>query len=214
MEICQISHAIKRLLLNAFAGLSLSACGNTLDWKQEVPLQDGRVIVVDRESKQGPYDPFVAMRMETTQSLTFIHPDTREKIHWRIPDGLQPHMLDFDEGTPYLLLKAYTVSDYNKWGCPNPPYVLYRHDKGQWKQIPFEQLPPRFVLPNLISMAKSNEQFILNGYASVTNLRGYQKRVAKQFQSINREKGNPIAHGCFDDVLVKQGRQSEIDYRR
>ncbi len=154
------------------------------------------------------------MKMEVGQTLTFVHPDTGERIRWKLPDGLQPHMLGFDQSIPYYVLKAYTVSDYNKWNCPNPPYMVFRYAEKHWAQIPFEQLPAQFVKPNLISMAKSNERYISSGYASTEGLAAYQERVAKQFRTISREKISPIAKGCEESVLIKQGRQSEIDTRR
>jgi hypothetical protein len=196
------------------AGFAMSACGRTIEWKQEVPLHDGRVIVIERESEQGGYDPFVGMRMETAQTLSFVHPATGERVRWKLPTGLLPHMLDFDKATPYYVLIAHTVADYNKWGCPNPPYMVFRYTGKDWERISFEQLPTPFVTPNLISMAKSYDEFIIGGFATVESLARYQKKVSRQYRTINREKVNPIAKGCEESVLIKQGRQSEIDTRR
>lgn len=209
-----------KLLMNstiwlAFASLSLTACGNTVNWKQEAPLQDGRILIVERESDQGPYDPFVAMRMEVGQTLIFVHPDTGESIRWKIPDGLQPHMINFDQGVPYYVLKAYTVADYNKWNCPNPPYMVFRYAEKRWTQIPFEQLPAKFVKPNLMQMAKSYEKLLgSSNYVSVAGLQKYFARMDRHYRTISRERISPVGEGCFDDVLIEQGRQSEIDHRR
>lgn len=196
------------------ATLSLTACGRTVEWKQEVPLHDGRVIVIDRMSQQGPHDPFVNMRMEIGQELAFTHPDTSERVRWKIPDGLQPYMLDFDGLIPYYVLAAYTVGDYNKWGCPNPPYFVYRYERGQWGRIAFEQLPAKFQKRNLIAMAKAEEKFVGDGYVTAAELETYVGRKDPPRRVISREKVNPIAKGCFESTLIKQGRQSEIDNRR
>jgi len=196
------------------AGFATSACGRTIEWKQEVPLHDGRVIVIERESEQGGHDPFIGMRMETTQTLTFVHPVTSERVRWKLPTGLKPYMLDFDNSTPYYVLIAHTVADYNKWGCPNPPYMVFRYTGKDWERISFEQLPVVFAKPNLIEMAKAWEKYIVGGVASVASLQAYQKEVSRQYRTISREKVNPIAEGCHESVLIKQGRQSEIDTRR
>lgn len=185
--------------------------GKTLNWKQEVPLQDGRVIVVDRISKQGPHDPLLNMRMEIGQELAFNHPETGERIRWAIPQGLQPYMLDFDGGVPYYVLSAYTVADYNKWGCPNPPYLVYRYEHGQWRRISLDQFPAKFQKPNLMDMAKSYEQYIVNGYVTSARLEAYFESHDAPYRVIGREKVNPISEGCGADVLFAQGRESEMD---
>lgn len=35
-----------------------------------------------------------------------------------------------------------------------------------------------------------------------------------EIRAVSRDRVNPIAHGCRQDVLHQQGRQSEIDTRR
>jgi hypothetical protein len=57
-------------------------------WKQEVPLQDGRLLILDRLSNLGPKDPFLGgMRMELAQTLAFAHPETGQRIEWKHPHG-------------------------------------------------------------------------------------------------------------------------------
>lgn len=198
------------------ASFAFAACsgGRTIEWKQEAPLADGRVIVVDRYSEQGPHSPTLNMRMEIGQELAFTHPDTGERIRWRIPDGLQPHMLDFDSGVPYYVLRAYTVADYNRWDCPNPPYLVYRYESGGWYRTPFKKLPAQFVKPNLMAMAKSFEKYIAAGLVRASALERYFNEHDPEYRVIGREKVNPIAEGCFESVLIRLNRQSEIDNRR
>jgi hypothetical protein len=207
---------MKRIALALLASTLLVACGaEDLAWRQEVPLHDGRIVVLDRRSHIGPRAPLMQnLRMETEQMLAFTHPDTGQRIEWKIPDGLQPYVLDFEAGVPYYVFYAHTVADYNDWECPNPPYMVFKYVSGQWQRIPFEELPARFVKPNLMPMAKSYERFIVNGHVTQEALHGYFKQSPKEYQVIGREKVNPIVHGCHGDVLVKQGRQSEIDYGR
>lgn len=196
--------------------IGLAACdrGRTLEWKQEAPLADGRVIVVDRYSEQGPHSNTLNMRMEIGQELAFTHPDTGERIRWRMMDGLQPYMLDFDQQVPYYVLSAYTVADYNRWDCPNPPYLIYRYEHGGWNRTPFEKLPTQFVKPNLMPMAKSYEKYIDNGYVSVRALESYFKSKRQEYRVIGREKISPIGNGCDEGTLIRLNRQSEIDNRR
>jgi hypothetical protein len=208
---------MKRLALLLLAPVLLTACGKGaehLAWKQEVPLQDGRVVVLDRVSFIGAEDVLMRLRMETEQTLAFTHPDTGQRIEWKIPNGLLPFMLDFEAGVPYYVFYAHTVGDYNNWNCPNPPYMVFKYAREQWLQVPFEELPGPFVKPNLMDMARDNEKFIVNGLVTKETLPGYFKQYDADHNVISREKVNPIAEGCHGDVLTKQGRQSEIDYRR
>ncbi len=146
-------HLMKlRLLTTLLLCLPLAACGNAVHWKQEVLLLDGRVIIVERESEQtGKLFP-QNISMEKSQFIAFTNPDTGEKVSWSIPQGLKPYALDFDNRVPYLVLNAYTVADYNTWNCPNPPYLVYRHESGNWVPIPFDQLPDKFVRRNLVDI--------------------------------------------------------------
>lgn len=197
-------------------GIALTGCdtGRTLEWKQEAPLADGRVIVVDRYSEQGPHSNKHNMRMEIGQELAFTHPDTGERIRWRVMNGLQPHMLDFDSGTPYYIFRAYTVLDYNNWDCPNPPYLVYRYEKGGWNRTPFEKLPTQFAKPNLMAMAKSFEKYISSGLVSVSALERYFNEHDPPYRVIGRERISPIGYGCREGTLIRLNRQSEIDNRR
>lgn len=199
------------------AGCIVAACGKPaqdLAWKQEVPLQDGRMIVLDRMSHIGAEDVLMRLRMETAQTLTFKHPDTGQRIEWSIPKGLTPYTFDLDQGVPYYVLTAHTVADYNDWDCPNPPYMVFKYANGQWQRIPFGELPERLTARNLFSMARDYEKYIVDGYVTQARLGDFLREINADRRFINRNKINPIAEGCHGDTLAKQGRQSEIDYRR
>jgi hypothetical protein len=200
-------------LVMAMLCQSLTACGRSIDWMQETPLHDGRTITVERHSELGP--PFPGSSgMEVGQTLTFQHADTRERITWRMPDGLNPVMIDFDQSVPYYVLKVYTAGDYSKWGCPNPPYLVYRYQQGAWTRLPFEALPTTFVNRNLLPLSK-DVQGLKDGQVVSANvmenlwLRVERPKPKQEALKISREKVNPIAEGCNPDFLNKQGRQEE-----
>lgn len=98
-EPCRVKTMAK--LIWPIAVLSvLSACGKTIEWKQEVKLHDGRVIVMERMSKlSGTVFPENVV-LEYEQTLIFRHPDSGTRIEWKIPEGLQPVSFDFDRGIP------------------------------------------------------------------------------------------------------------------
>jgi len=212
---------MKALIVNIGAivlSVSLTACGKAIDWTEETPLHDGRVLWVERHSELGPSFPGNS-GMEIGQSLAFKHPNTGERIAWTIPDGLNPVMIDFDQRIPYYVFAGHTVSDYNKWGCPNPPYLVYRYQHGKWSSVPFESLPASFVSRNLIPMSKDVRGLKDGGRVYANEMENLWARVEypkpkQEARRISREKVNPIAHGCHESVLHKLGRQSEIDNRR
>jgi len=207
-----------RIVLLAVCVSACSYGGRTIIWKQEVKLSDGRQILLERESKQGPHDPLLNIRMELVQRIAFTDPAGGERIQWEIPKGLQPAMLDFDEGAPYMVLHVYTVADYNNWDCPNPPWLVYRYAQKEWSRISLEQLPARFKSKNLLPAAEVLEKLnkgSANVLVSVREVEQYWKRypLPEQAKVISREKTSPIGEGCHPDVLVRLGRQSEINVK-
>jgi len=212
--------ALKHRLV-VFVAICITACGyggRTINWKQEVKLGDGRVILLERESKQGPHDPLLNIRMELSQRVAFAHPDSGERIQWEIPNGLLPIMLDVEAGVPYFVLRAYTVTDYNTWDCPNPPWLVYRYEQKDWSRTSMEQLPARINEQNLLSSAegKKFDKGATDIVVSVREVAQYlkERNVVPNATRIGREKVNPIGHGCHESVLIRLGRQSEIDTRR
>ncbi len=146
-------------------GLTMNAhATNTVAWKEEVQLHDGKTLIVTRthtydprgfrEIGQGP--PLV----EAT--VTFTVPGTKKEVAWKSDfgranqDSLVLLMLSFLKDTPYLATEPAGCLAYNKWGRPNPPYVFFKFD-GEWKRIPLEQFPAEFKETNVVLSPDSNE---------------------------------------------------------
>ncbi len=212
---------IIRLTLIFLLSFSLTACWaseKVIHWKQEVKLQDRRIIIVDRISTEiGPGFP-EHVTLETSQILSFSNPNTQEKITWKIPKGLLPYSLAFDKNIPYLVLKAYTVADYNNWNCPNPPYMVYRYENKKWSAIPFNQLPEKITSRNLVDMSSSLKPYSEDNFMSLNEVEAWLNDVQewrrKEYRTISRRLVSSIAEGCFGSTLYKLGRESEINYRR
>lgn len=83
--------------------------------------------------------------MEKMQEISFKNPKTGEKVFWDVPGGLKPYSLEFENSMPYMLLTAYTVADYNRWGCPNPPYLVYGYENKKWEKFSFEDKKTYFL---------------------------------------------------------------------
>lgn len=213
MECCSMKITVLLALVAAFI---LAGCGDErIRWKQEVRLQDGRTLMVNRVSQVtgkrfpegGNYDVY--------QSLAFTHPDTSETIAWAPPEHTGPVMLDLDGPNVYYVVEAITVGDYNRIGCPNPPYLVYRYAGKQWQQIHIDDMPARFVERNVQRRSMEDTNAIADRLVTAAEYHAHMhdSRIRKERREISRKKINPIALGCFPDVLVNQGRDSEINVK-
>jgi hypothetical protein len=59
-------------------------------------------------------------------------------------------LVDVHQGIAYVVANPMGCLAYNKWGRPNPPYVIFKHEGKEWKRIPLQELPAEIRTPNLI----------------------------------------------------------------
>ena len=138
-------------------GMSACAMGGKANWEEEVLLHDGRKIVVERSlSRRGRHEPFKRPAIGD-QSLSFTMPGSHQRVTWKdayskdiASANFNLMMLDVDKGTAYLVASPMGCLSYNKWGRPNPPYVVFRYRDKDWQRIPLQELPAGFEKPNLI----------------------------------------------------------------
>ena len=155
---------IDTLILLVLAAVSLSACAGLpftggSSWREEVLLHDGRTLIVARWIIRGPGGRHeIGQPPSITEGgLRFVLPGTGERVQWKsVLDkdvgfiDLKPLLLDVISGTAYLVTEPLGCLSYNKWGRPNPPYVIFKYQDQTWKQIPIQELPPQAKAPNLI----------------------------------------------------------------
>jgi hypothetical protein len=149
---------------NLMACTAMPGIGHTMRWKEEVRLHDGHVIVVDRFYNLGGYPAIESHnRSPLDETLTFALPGSGKEIVWKTefnnlpePNGLGPLLLDVVDGIPYLATSPAGCIAYNKWGRPNPPYVLFKYVHGAWQRIPLEAFPAVLINSNLMSRPDSS----------------------------------------------------------
>ena len=135
----------------------MSACADGTSWKEEVLLHDGARIVVERSVvRKGRHEPFQRPTIGE-QTLSFVLPTTHQRVRWKDEysedlgsANFLPMMLETDRDTAYLVVSPMGCLSYNKWGRPNPPYVVFKYQGGNWQRIALQKLPARFKTPNLI----------------------------------------------------------------
>lgn len=157
--------------------LTITSCGkNSISWKEDVQLQDGRVITVDRYAElTGRVEPTGQTPPPSYYTIKFKHPDTGEDVIWegfarlnseeaKLPKGQMSHphiiirTIMIKENRLYILGFPFpTQLEYN---CPNPPYILYEWVNNAWIQVPLENIPFKQFYFNTSGIgAKVNGQF-------------------------------------------------------
>jgi len=160
-------------------GVSMSADAGLFgsgvtSWKEEVLLHDGQRIIVERSQTYGG-------RHEVGQSvpvkehvISFKMPGSSKAITWTSEYGEDLGRTNFKlvalhvvKETPYLVAVPNLCLAYNKWGRPNPPYVIFKHDGNKWDRIPLNELPAEFKDANLV-INNQGEAEILTAQSLVT----------------------------------------------
>lgn len=185
-----------RAILAFLGAFLLSGCGSPGRWREEVQLHDGTRIVVDRYQSYGGIREATQSPPIATQEIEFTVPVTRKSYRFKseysadvgranlLMVGL--HILN---NTPHLITVPHLCLAYNKWGRPNPPYVIFKHDGVSWQLIPLEELPAEFKEINLVVSTKNkeekfNEQFVVTAEA----VRKFNSSLPQpQYRSILRE---------------------------
>jgi hypothetical protein len=159
------------LLLLAVAGMGACAFpgfGNSASWKEEVLLHDGRKIIAERSQVHKGRHEIGQPVPVGDHWITFTVPGSNESITWKDEYTkdigranfklLALHILD---ETPYLISKPVGCLSYNKWGRPNPPYVIFKYDGKDWQRIPISGLPSEFKEVNLAIDTYDDEKKLL-----------------------------------------------------
>jgi len=197
-------------------GVSMSVYGFGGDsWKEEVLLHDGSKIIVERTVERGGRHEIGQRPPYKEQRLSFGLPGTDRIITWEDhysqdlgQANFLPMALDISSGTPYLVAYPMGCLSYNKWGRPNPPYVVFQYQSKEWKRIRLEELPAEIKAPNVIfSMPDIKVEEFGKRFITSEMIKGlidsYQQ---PEFKTILREPVKPKSLGstnCEDRVLYK-----------
>lgn len=179
-------------------GVTMNACAtDTMKWKEEVVLHDGKTLVVARTKTLGGY-PTVDSRDRQTlnMTMTFTVPDTNREATWKSDfgrgneDNLNLLMLDFVNGVPYIATYPAGCLAYNKWGRPNPFYVFFKYDNA-WKKISLQEFPPELKETNVVVGGPTVKERG-SGYLTVARVKELNRDADKEYHTIIR---TPITYG-------------------
>ena len=162
------------LVFIAMAVTSINACGyfglfGEASWKEEVLLHDGSKIIVKRWQKlKGRHE--IGQRPPVgEQYIKFTVPSTKKTITWRDEysedigrSNFELFALHILKATPYIITSPRLCLSYNKWGRPNPPYVIFKFDGKKWNRIEMTELPTEFRNINLVINTEAHEKKLVN----------------------------------------------------
>lgn len=161
--------AATRLAATATLAVSLCACAGSSgpisvatasagdSWTEEALLHDGQKLLVQRWVQRGGRHEVGQAGAFVEQTLRFEMPQGGRTVTWKdsfSPDlgtaNFLPLLVDAVGSTAYVVAYPMGCLAYNKWGRPNPPYVVFKQEADAWKQIALQDLPLEITTPNLI----------------------------------------------------------------
>lgn len=193
---------ITKLGILLMMGMSMSADAGLFGfggtgWKEEVLLHDGSKIIVERTVKRHGRHEIGQRPPIGDQRVSFTMPGTNQRVIWKDEysedvsgANFNLMMLDIVQGTAYLLATPAGCLSYNKWGRPNPPYVIFKFQGSEWQRIPLQELPAEIKLPNLLHSSPDDvaERSAKGGVVPATVIReendGYRQ---PEYKTILRE---------------------------
>ena len=182
-------------------GVSMSAdaglfgFGGT-SWKEEVLLHDGQKIIVERSQSYGGRHEIGQPSPIKEHTISFTLPNSNKKITWTSEYGedlgrtnfnlLAVHVLN---GIPYIVVEPNLSLSYNKWGSPNPPYVIFKYDGKIWQRISLEEFPAEFKTINVSISIQGHlvEKLVKQGLVSVESImRSNSELTQPEYKTIHR----------------------------
>jgi hypothetical protein len=214
-----LSKQIAKLGLLLMMGLTMSAdaglfgLGST-SWKEEVLLHDGQKIIVQRSQSRGGRREIGQPPPVKEHTIYFAIPGSNERITWISEYGEDVGRANFDllaihvmKGVPYIVATPNLCLSYNKWGRPNPPYVIFKYDGKAWQRIRISELPAEFKTINVAVSTLADEDKLTGlGFVSAEKIKELNSDVKQpEYKTILRE---PLAQErinqmCEERVLYK-----------
>jgi hypothetical protein len=219
--------AARRALLAVGLTVALTACagagalgmgGDT--WQEEVLLHDGRKMVVERSQTYGGRREIGQDLPVKEHTIRFTVPGTSNKLTWTSEYGEGLGRTNFNllalhikQDTPYLVVEPNLCLSYNKWGRPNPPYLVFKWEADAWRRVSMGELPTEFSTHNLAGNNTQTHEIRENSraggvlpaeYVKVMNARSSQP----QYRTILREAmtEEQINSSCQETFSNGKGR--------
>ena len=184
-------------------------------WQEEVLLHDGRKIIVRRsQTYGGSREPGQSGPIKE-HSVRFTLPGSGQPITWTSEYSGDIGRANFQllavhavNGTPYIVASPNLCLSYNKWGRPNPPYVLFKRDGHEWRRISLQALPVEFKTVNVVLSIQKHQvqELSASGVTFAQTIADVNRRSEiLEFRSILREPlaKERVSEKCMEMVFYK-----------
>ena len=183
-------------------------------WKEEVLLHDGSKIIVERSLERGGRHEIGQRSGAKNEKLTFTMPGSNQTVSWNDKfsndigsSNFNLMMLEIHKGIAYIVVSPMGCLSYNKWGRPNPPYVVFRYQDKEWKRIPLQELPAELVTPNVVisspdDAAEKNSRGIVSAEKIKELNSGYRQ---PEYKTILREPMPNFERSCPEMIRTGDG---------
>lgn len=196
----RVAISIVTLGVSMSADAGLFGSGGT-SWKEEVLLHDGQKIIAQRSQTYGGRHEIGQSMPVKEHVISFKMPGSDKTISWTSEYGEELGRTNFKlvalhvvKDTPYLVAVPNLCLAYNKWGRPNPPYVIFKHDGHRWGRIPLSELPVEARETNLV-INNQGEAEIVAAQSLVT---------AEFVKKLNGELDKPEYKTILREPLAKE----------
>ncbi len=176
-------------------------------WKEEVLLHDGQKIVAKRSQSYGGRGEIGQGAPIKEHTISFALPNSNKTIEWKSEYSEDVGRANFNllalhilNGTPYIVAEPNLCLSYNKWGRPNPPYVLFKYDGKTWQRIQMSELPVEFKTINvsLDIRGRQVEELVEMGKVTAEQIKQRNAHTEiPQFKTILREAYPGAGSGCI-----------------
>ncbi len=124
---------------------------NTAAWEEEVQLFDGRVLRITQKRRYESaynghnYSPHIVREAW----IRFNLPELGDReIEWH--ENLIAMRFDVIEGKPLIVAYPPTALEFEQYGKPQPAYLGFRYENGNWQRIGFKEIPTSQYDANLV----------------------------------------------------------------
>lgn len=179
--------------------MALGGCDKaSLQWSEQVRLQDNQMVVVERTAQGRTYSELGGTGgwrdpVEMSVSVTRAPGGIMLPPEWR--DTYVPVLLDYNASSKSwsMLATFYYCETWYELGRPVQPYIEYRSTNGSpWKRVPLEG---RFINreTNLLTGPRSDGEPSL---VTIADKEFRQRSAERTFQRIQRKWGREEGNFC------------------
>lgn len=211
-SLCNLYFPAVLIALSGLSGCAGGMATHTMDWQEEVLLHDGRIALAERHYVLGGYSTLASTeRSAINQTVTFTLPGSNQRLTWQTdfrdtvpePNSLNLLLFDVVNDVPYIATYPAGCIAYNKWQRPNPPYVLFKYERGEWRHISMTEFPSELSKTNVSVGHPASE--LLKPYYTAEGVNARNYYLEPKYKAILRDVMTNPEGRCGEMIYDGQG---------